>query len=58
MYPDLSLSDLPQDYVQKEQNPDDGGSNPYCPKGYRTPNQREMAIMANTTRCVKDVRVD
>ena len=23
-----------------------GGSNPYCPKGYRTPNQREMAIMA------------
>ena len=23
-----------------------GGSNPYCPEGYRTPNQREMAIMA------------
>lgn len=23
-----------------------GGSNPYCPKGYRTPNQREIAIMA------------
>ncbi len=23
-----------------------GGSNPYCLKGYRTPNQREMAIMA------------
>ena len=23
-----------------------GESNPYCPKGYRTPNQREMAIMA------------
>ena len=23
-----------------------GRSNPYCPKGYRTPNQREMAIMA------------
>ncbi|MDD7489839.1 MAG: hypothetical protein PUK22_01570 [Bacteroides sp.] len=107
-----SLEDLPQDYVQKEQNPDNGatvynlsfvnkaslrdyssielplhlenekenylyekfevatefvsgeslmfegfneaittaisqgGSNPYCPKGYRTPNQREMAIMA------------
>lgn len=112
MYPDHSLSDLPQDYVQKEQNPDNGatvynlsfvnraslrdyssmelplhlenekenylyekfevatefvtstsgifqafndaittaisngGSNPYCPEGYRTPNQREMAIMA------------
>ena len=109
---DHSLEDLPQDYVQKEQNPDNGatvynlsfvnkaslrdyssielplhlenekenylyekfevatefvpgkslvfkefneaittaisqgGSNPYCPKGYRTPNQREMAIMA------------
>ena len=107
-----SLEDLPQDYVQKEQNPDNGAtvynlsfvnkaslrdyssielplhlenekenylyekfevatefvsseshkfqdfneaittaiskgeSNPYCPKGYRTPNQREMAIMA------------
>lgn len=107
-----SLEDIPQDYVQKEQNPDNGatvynlsfvnkaslrdyssielplhlenekenylyekfevatefvpgnsltfqgfneaittaisqgGSNPYCPKGYRTPNQREMAIMA------------
>lgn len=110
-----SLEDLPQDYVQKEQNPDNGatvynlsfvnkaslrdyssielplhlenekenylykkfevatklkfvsgsnsltfqgfndaittaiskgGSNPYCPKGYRTPNQREIAIMA------------
>ena len=23
-----------------------GETNPYCPKGYRTPNQREMAIMA------------
>ena len=23
-----------------------GGSNPYCPDGYRTPNQREIAIMA------------
>lgn len=23
-----------------------GGSNPYCPEGYRTPNQREVAIMA------------
>ena len=23
-----------------------GGSNPYCPTGYRTPNQRELAIMA------------
>ena len=23
-----------------------GDSNPYCPKGYRTPNQREIAIMA------------
>ena len=23
-----------------------GGSNPFCPKGYRTPNQREVAIMA------------
>ncbi len=23
-----------------------GGSNPYCPNGYRTPNQREVAIMA------------
>lgn len=109
---DHSLKDLPQDYVQKEENPDNGatvynlsfvnkaslrdyssielplhlenekenylsekfevatefvssnsltfqgfneaittaiskgGSNPYCPKGYRTPNQREMAIMA------------
>lgn len=109
---DHSLEDLPQDYVQKEQNPvngatvynlsfvnkaslrdyssielplhlenekenylyekfevatefvsgkslvfkefneaittaiSQGGSNPYCPKGYRTPNQREMAIMA------------
>ena len=107
-----SLEDLPQDYVQKEQNPDNGATvynlsfvnkaslrdyssielplhlenekenylsekfevatefvsseshkfqdfneaittaiskgetNPYCPKGYRTPNQREMAIMA------------
>ena len=107
-----SLEDLPQDYVQKEKNPDNGatvynlsfvnkaslrdyssielplhlenekenylykkfevatkfvsgnsltfqgfndaittaiskgGSNPYCPKGYRTPNQREIAIMA------------
>ena len=107
-----SLEDIPQDYVQKEQNPDNGatvynlsfvnkaslrdyssielplhlenekenylyekfevatkfvsgnslkfkdfneaittaisqgGSNPYCPKGYRTPNQREIAIMA------------
>ena len=112
MAPDHSLEDLPQDFVQKEQNPDNlatvynlsfvnkaslrdyssielplhlenekenylykkfevatefvsgnsltfqgfneaittaiskGGSNPYCPKGYRTPNQREMAIMA------------
>ncbi|MGM9787294.1 MAG: hypothetical protein ACI3ZF_00125 [Candidatus Cryptobacteroides sp.] len=109
---DHSLEDLPQDYVQKELNPDNGatvynlgfvnkaslrdyssmelplhlenekenylyakfevattfktydaaafntfnnnittaisagGSNPYCPEGYRTPNQREMAIMA------------
>ena len=109
---DHSLEDLPQDYVRKEKNPDNGatvynlsfvnkaslrdyssielplhlenekenylyekfevatefvsgnsltfqgfneaittaisqgGSNPYCPKGYRTPNQREMAIMA------------
>ena len=107
-----SLEDLPQDYVQKEQNPDNGATvynlsfvnkaslrdyssielplhlenekenylsekfevatefvssesrkfqgfneaittaiskgdrNPYCPEGYRTPNQREMAIMA------------
>ena len=107
-----SLEDIPQDYVQKEQNPDNGATvynlsfvnkaslrdyssielplhlenekenylyekfevatefvsgnsltfqgfneaittaiskgetNPYCPKGYRTPNQREMAIMA------------
>lgn len=107
-----SLEDIPQDYVQKEKNPDNGAtvynlsfvnkaslrdyssielplhlenekenhlykkfevatefvsgeslmfedfneaittaiskgeSNPYCPKGYRTPNQREMAIMA------------
>ena len=107
-----SLEDIPQDYVQKEKNPDNGatvynlsfvnkaslrdyssielplhlenekenylyekfevatefvsseshkfqdfneaittaiskgGSNPYCPKGYRTPNQREIAIMA------------
>ena len=107
-----SLEDLPQDYVQKERNPDNGATvynlsfvnkaslrdyssielplhlenekenylykkfevatefgsseshkfqdfneaittaiskgetNPYCPKGYRTPNQREMAIMA------------
>ena len=24
----------------------DGDSNPYCPDGYRTPNQREVAIMA------------
>lgn len=112
MAPDHSLEDLPQDYVQKEQNPvnkatvynlsfvnkaslrdyssielplhlenekenylykkfevatefvpgnsltfqgfneaittaiSQGGSNPYCPKGYRTPNQREIAIMA------------
>lgn len=112
MAPDHSLKDLPQDYVQKEQNPKNGAtvynlsfvnkaslrdyssielplhlenkkenylyekfevatefvssnsltfqgfneaittaisqgrSNPYCPKGYRTPNQREMAIMA------------
>ena len=23
-----------------------GKTNPYCPKGYRTPNQREIAIMA------------
>lgn len=113
MAPDHSLEDLPQDYVQKEQNPkngatvynlsfvnkaslrdyssielplhlenekenylyekfevatgfvtygdpklfqgfndtitsaiSDGGSNPYCPEGYRAPNQREMAIMA------------
>ena len=112
MYPDHSLEDLPQDYVQKEQNPDNGATvynlsfvnkaslrdyssielplhlenekenylykkfevatefvlseshkfqdfneaittaiskgetNPYCPEGYRTPNQREMAIMA------------
>lgn len=113
MAPDHSLEDLPQDYVQKEKNPEngatvynlsfvnkaslrdyssielplhlenekenylyekfevatrfvtygdpklfqgfndtitsaisDGGSNPYCPEGYRTPNQREMAIMA------------
>ena len=109
---DHSLEDLPQDYVQKEQNPDNGATvynlsfvnkaslrdyssielplhlenekenylykkfevatdfvsseshkfqdfneaittaiskgetNPYCPKGYRTPNQREIAIMA------------
>ena len=109
---DHSLEDLPQDYVQKEQNPVNGATvynlsfvnkaslrdyssielplhlenekenylyekfevatdfvssesltfqgfneaittaiskgetNPYCPKGYRTPNQREMAIMA------------
>lgn len=107
-----SLEDIPQDYVQKEKNPDNGATvynlsfvnkaslrdyssielplhlenekenylykkfevatefvlseshkfqdfneaittaiskgetNPYCPKGYRTPNQREMAIMA------------
>ena len=107
-----SLEDIPQDYVQKEENPDNGATvynlsfvnkaslrdyssielplhlenekenylyekfevatefvsskerdfkefneaittaiskgktNPYCPKGYRTPNQREMAIMA------------
>lgn len=112
MYPDHSLEDIPQDYVQKEQNPvnhatvynlsfvnkaslrdyssielplhlenekenylyekfevatefvpgkslvfkefneaittaiSQGKTNPYCPKGYRTPNQREMAIMA------------
>lgn len=112
MAPDHSLSDLPQDYVQKEKNQKNGatvynlsfvnkaslrdyssielplhlenekenylyekfevatefvpgesrkfqdfneaittaisqgGSNPYCPKGYRTPNQREIAIMA------------
>ena len=107
-----SLEDIPQDYVQKEKNPDNGATvynlsfvnkaslrdyssielplhlenekenylykkfevatefvlseshkfqdfneaittaiskgetNPYCPKGYRTPNQREIAIMA------------
>ncbi len=28
-----------------------GDRNPYCPEGYRTPNQREMAIMAYNKLC-------